>query len=231
MNKYVSKALVLVATALFASGAFAQKSGSQSAPGPWYIGVGIGESDASIPTRTIDVANAQLSTAIGATSTIVNKDNRSTDTKIFVGYTVNRHFAAELGYAYLGQTQFTSDFRAGAPITTSLGTFNMKYKMSAFYLDAVGTLPLGETWSLLGRVGIAYSQARAVFEGQNVTLFASTDDTKESKIYAKFGAGVNYNINAAFLARAEWERYKLPDPLSDEKFNVDAVTLSILYRF
>jgi hypothetical protein len=47
----------------------------------------------------------------------------------------------------------------------------------------------------------------------------------------KLGAGVDYNLSPAFTARAQWERYKMPDPFSDELFNVDTATLSLLYRF
>jgi hypothetical protein len=69
------------------------------------------------------------------------------------------------------------------------------------------------------------------FTGSPITLIVANSDKTESKVREKFGAGVGYNLNSAFAVRAEWERYKMPDPLSDELFNVDAATLSVLYRF
>ena len=67
--------------------------------------------------------------------------------------------------------------------------------------------------------------------GSPLTFALSSNDKSESTVRAKFGAGVDYNVNPAFTVRAEWELYKMPDPLTTDLFDVNAATLSLLYRF
>ena len=231
MKKVAVAVMVSLALAGIAQGAAAQylSAGAGGQPSPWYLGLGFSQSDAAIPQQTIDGINSVLSTANSATSTIVDKDQRSTGMKGFLGYGFNRYFAVEGGYAYLGKTSVAMDFRSGL---NSAGSFNMAYKMSTTYLDAVGTFPLNAKWSLLGRAGVSYNRASVSLNGSPFTIIASGDDSTESKWSPKFGAGVDYNFSPAFSGRLEWERYNsMPDPLSDEKFHVDTATLSLLFHF
>jgi OOP family OmpA-OmpF porin len=230
VNKYAVAGIVSLALAGIAQGAAAQYPAAMSASpaSPWYVGVGIGKTDASIPEQTIDGINSTLSAANGATFSVIDKDKRSTGAKLLVGYSFNRNFAVEGGYAALGKSAVNMDFRSGL---NSVGTFNMEYKMSATFIDAVGLLPLNEKWSLTGRVGVNYGRTSANMNGSPITIIVSNNDKSEGKLREKFGAGVDYNLNPAITVRAEWERYKMPDPFSDELFNVNAATLSLLYRF
>ena len=233
MKKVAVAVMVSLALAGIAQGAAAQylSAGAGGQPSPWYLGLGFSQSEASIPQQTIDRINSTLSTAYSATATIVNKDQRSTGMKGFLGYGFNRYFAVEGGYAYLGKTSVNMDFRKGSPVSTSAGTFETEYKMSATFLDAVGMFPLNEKWSLLGRVGGSYNRVSASLNGSPLTIVVSSNDQTKNNWAVKFGAGVDYNFSPAFAARLEWERYNLVDPLSDEKFHVDTGTLSLLFHF
>ena len=230
MNKFAVAGMVSMALAAAAQGAAAQDSPAKAVgpASPWYVGFGVGLTDASIPEQTIGGINSVLSAANGATFSTIDKDKRSTGVKLLAGYSFNRNFSVEGGYAVLGKSSVNMDFRSGL---VSVGGFNMEYEMSAAFVDAVGMLPLGEKWSLIGRLGVSYSKVDAEFNGSPLTIIASNDDKSESKVREKFGAGVDYNLNPVFTVRAEWEHYKMPDPLSDEVFNVNAATLSVLYRF
>ena len=231
VNKYVLISLVGVLTGI-SQGAGAQYPAKSDAPvSPWYIGIGIGVTNASIPGQTVDAANASLTAANVAAFSVLDKDESSTAAKLFLGYRFNPYIAVEGGYAELGNTSVHMDFRSGGAVSTSRGTFDMEYKMSAPFVDAVGTLPLNDKWSLIGRAGVAYGKTRASLNGSPTTILLSSNNKSENKVREKFGAGMGYNINAAFAIRAEWERYKMPDPLSNEVFNVDSATLSVLYHF
>ena len=185
----------------------ADKSGAPTTL--WYVGVGIAKTDA-IPDQTVNGSNATLSVPLGAAFTIVDRDQRSTGLKLLLGY-CRRNFAVEGGYAVLDKTSVHTDFRSGALPSASVGTFNLKYKLTDPFVDAVGILPLSDKWSLIGRVGVSYSRTSANFDGSPLTLLASSNDKTESKVREKFGAGVDYNISAAVAVRAEWERYKMPE--------------------
>ena len=169
-----------------------------------------------------------LSQVAGATSSTIDKNKRSTGAKAFLGYSFNRYFAVEAGYAPLGTS--SASFTVYDNANAAVGNYNLDYKMTAAYIDAVGMFPLSANWSLFGRVGAAYGRTDLNQSG-SVTLILSSNDQSESTVRAKFGAGVDYNLNPAFTVRAEWELYQMPDPLSTDLFDVNAATLSLLYRF
>jgi OOP family OmpA-OmpF porin len=120
------------------------------------------------------------------------------------------------------------DFRTGL---NSIGTFDVKYKMTAVFVDLVGMIPFAEKWSLIGRIGAAYGKTSVTTNGSPISFAISNDDKSDKEVREKFGAGIDYNVNAKFTVRAEWERYKLPDPFSDEMINADTATLGLLDRF
>jgi OmpA-OmpF porin, OOP family len=204
---------------------------SPSGPGPWYIGVGVGISDANLPDETVNGANSALQAANGASSTVVDTDDQSTSLQIFLGYKFNQNFAVEAGYASLGESTMNADYRSAGVPSTSLGTFSMRYKMTAPYIDAVGILPLGEKWALSGRIGVAYTRTSVDMNGSPLTFVVADSDKSDNKLREKLGAGVEYNLTARATVRAAWDHYKAPDPLSDDSFNVDVGSVSVLFRF
>jgi OOP family OmpA-OmpF porin len=236
VKKYAAAGTVALAIAGFSHGAVAQDYAQSSGPvTPWYVGLGIGYAYANIPEQTIDGFNSALLDPIqgvpGATFSIIDKDKRSTDTKLFLGYGFSRYLAVEGGYAYLGTSSVNMNFYNGAAANTQVGNFNMDYKMSAWFIDAVGMYPLSDKWSLLGRLGVSYSRVSASTSGEPLNLLVSSNDKTDNVVREKFGAGLNYNFSPAFTGRAEWERYKMPDPFSSDTYNVDAATVSVLFRF
>ena len=233
MNKYAVAGMVSLVLAGIAQSASAQDSRAKSvdAVSFWYVGAGIGQTFANIPEQTVNGIDSALSAANGASFSVVDKDKHSAGAKFFVGYTFNPYFAAEGGYAALGKSSVTMDFRNGAPLSASVGNFNMKYRMTAFFIDAVGSLPVYEKLSLIGRVGVSYNRVNADFRGEPITFIVTNNDKSETKVREKFGAGVGYSLNSKFSVRGEWERYRMPDPFSDEQYKVDTATLSLLYHF
>lgn len=130
MNKYVAAVMVTLALAGIAQGALAQYPAPATQPGvptsPWYFGVGIGKTYARVPGQTVDSINSALSTADGASFSVFNKDYNSTGAMLLVGYSFNRNFAVEGGYAVLGTSSVGMDFRSGSPVSSSVGNFNME---------------------------------------------------------------------------------------------------------
>lgn len=128
-------------------------------------------------------------------------DKSATGGKVYGGYSFTPNIGLELGYADLGK------FGSAAGGVRADGVF----------LDAVGTLPLANNFSLLGRVG--------VFNGE---LKADTLGSDRGTSY-KVGLGVQYDINPNVGVRAEWERYNF-DALNT-KPNDDLFTVGVTYRF
>ena len=230
VNKYVVAGMISLALGDTAQSAAEEYPAAKSdkPKSPWYVGAGIGQTYASIPEQTIASINSVLSTANGATFSVMDKKKHSGLGKFLVGYNFNRNFSVEGGYASLGNTSVDMDFRNGL---NSVGTFSMNYKMSATFIDAVGVLPVTNNWSLIGRVGVNYGKTTVNSSGAPTSILISKNDRSASTVREKFGAGVDYNLNPAFTVRAEWERYKMPDPLSNALFSADSATLSLLYHF
>lgn len=211
-------------------GAHAQDSmpGLSEAASPWYVGLGISKTEASIPQVTLDQVTATLAPALGAGTTIIDQEERSTGGKIFLGYGFGRYFAVEAGYVTLGSHSASFDFRSGL---SSVGTFNLDYKMTGVFADAVGIMPLGPKWALLGRVGVNAGRTSAKLDGDPLTIITSGDNREKTKVREKFGLGAQYAFTPSLTLRAEWERYKMPDPFSDDLIDVDSATAALLYHF
>jgi OOP family OmpA-OmpF porin len=124
-----------------------------------------------------------------------------TGVKVYGGYSFTPNLALESGYVDLGK------------FNTSTG----HVKGDGLFLDAVGTLPLADSFSALGRVG--------VFNGK---LSSDADGSGSGTSY-KFGAGLQYDINPNVALRGEWERYRF-DALNT-KPNTDMLSVGVAYRF
>ncbi len=81
----------------------------------------------------------------------------------------------------------------------------------------MGTLPLGNGFSALGRVG--------VFSGKLDSSLAGSDRGTSYKV----GAGLQYDFDPRLGVRGEWERYRF-DALGG-KSNADMVSVGLNYKF
>jgi len=210
----VSGPLGLAALAVIASPyAVADDSG-------WYAGANVGQSRAKIDNPRI---TAQLLGAGLVTTSIVD-NNRSTGYKLFGGYRVNKNFAIEGGYFNLGRFSFVAN--TAAP---NAGTLNGNIKLQGVNLDGVGTLPITEQFSVFGRLGLNYAQARDSFAGTGAVIVNNPNPSKNQVNY-KFGAGLQYDFTDALAMRLEAERYRINDAVGN-KGDIDLYSLGLIYRF
>jgi len=186
--------------------------------GYYYGGLSLGKSQAKIDEERI---NARL-LASGLTTTGMSKDERDTAFKLFGGYQFNRNFAVEAGYFNLGKFGFTST-------TTPAGTLNGQIKLQGFNLDLVGTLPLTENLSAIGRVGAQRASARDSFSGTGAVTVLNANPHK-SEVNYKFGAGLQYAFSPSLLMRAEAERYRINDAVGNHG-GVNLFSVSLVIPF
>ena len=186
--------------------------------GYYYGGLSLGKSQAKIDEERI---NARL-LASGLTTTGMSKDERDTAFKLFGGYQFNRNFAVEAGYFNLGKFGFTST-------TTPAGTLNGQIKLQGFNLDLVGTLPLTENLSAIGRVGAQRASARDRFSGTGAVAVLNANPRK-SEVNYKLGAGLQYAFNPSLLMRAEAERYRINDAVGN-RGDVNLFSVSLIIPF
>lgn len=213
LTKVTSALSLAMLAALAAPGAMAQGQDSG-----WYGGANVGRSAATIDDERI---NRGL-LGSGFSSSTINDDDRSTGYKIFGGYQINRNFAVEGGYFDLGNFGYTAT-------TVPAGTLDGRIKLRGLNLDLVGAVPLSEKFSVFGRAGLNYAQARDSFSGAGAVQVASPNPRKNDTNY-KLGLGLQYALTESLAVRAEAERYRVNDAIGN-RGHIDLVSVGLIYRF
>jgi OOP family OmpA-OmpF porin len=204
--------LSLIALAVLASSfALADDSG-------WYAGANVGQSSAKIDDARI--TSGLLGS--GFTSAAITDDDRSTGYKIFGGYQYNKYLAVEAGYFDLGNFGFNAT-------TVPAGTLSGNIKLKGLNMDLVGTLPITEKFSVLGRIGVNYADASDSFVGTGAVNVTNPNPSKRDT-NLKVGLGLQYAFTPALAMRAEVERYRINDAVGN-KGDIDLVSLGLIYRF
>ncbi|MFM9880669.1 MAG: outer membrane beta-barrel protein [Burkholderiaceae bacterium] len=186
----------------------------------WYGGGSVGRSAASIDDARI--VNGLASQGL-ATSNISNQD-RDTGYKLFGGYQFSRNIGIEAGYYDLGNFGYNAT-------TLPAGNLQGEIKMRGLNLDLVGTLPLSERFSVLGRVGVHQAHVKGAFAASGAVLlpYANANPSERSTDY-KVGLGLSYALTDALSVRAEAERYRLKDAVGN-RGHVDLLSVGLVYRF
>jgi OOP family OmpA-OmpF porin len=166
----------------------------------FYVGAGVG-------TATIELDEDESVAGF-------KFDSDDTAFKIFGGYNVNKYFAVEAAYFDAGKPEETVISVPGARGTIEVGT-------TGLIVSALGRLPLGDMFSLYGKLGVASYDVE--IKGRvNRNVVSEADSTEDDVAY---GIGGAFNIGPAFELRAEYEAISI----SDGDFTV--LSVSGLYRF
>lgn len=184
----------------------------------WYVGGSYGRSDASFNEWSIR-NNLRES---GFSTTRFSDDSDDRGYKIFGGYQFNRFLAVESGYYDLGSFNFRAD-------TEPPGSLAGDIEVKGWNLDAVGLLPLGERFSLLGRIGAAYSEADARLQGTGAVT-PLNPNSSEQDTDVKFGIGAQWAVTEVIGLRLEAERFHFDDSL-DNRADIDLISLGLVMRF
>jgi OOP family OmpA-OmpF porin len=167
----------------------------------WYVGGSYGQ------------------TKFGIDCSGLSCDDTDTGFRVFGGYMGNKHFGVELGYADLGKSTFSGTV-LGVPVTGDS-------KATAWDLVAVGVLPIGDKFSVFGKLGMYMGDGEFT-----VTGIGSSSDTTTDLTY---GVGVGFDFTKNLGIRAEWQRYQKVSFASSGGGNaegdVDLMSIGILWRF
>jgi OOP family OmpA-OmpF porin len=184
----------------------------------YYGGLSLGQSRAKIDEPRISAS--LLGT--GLTTNGFARDEKSNAYRLFGGYQFNRYFGLEAGYFDLGKFGFNTT-------TTPAGTLHGQIKVQGLNLDLVGTLPLTERFSLIGRVGAQMARSRDTFSGTGSVNVLDPNPSKR-EINPKFGAGLQYAFSPGFVMRGEAERYRINDAVGNHG-GVNVVSVSLVFPF
>ncbi|HEU5468480.1 MAG TPA: outer membrane beta-barrel protein [Steroidobacteraceae bacterium] len=221
-----------VSAALCASLGF---SGNASAADEgWYIVGFAGESSVNnvqqgeLDQNLIDAFGTVGLTVVDATSDL---DDSDTGFGIAGGYQVNPWFAAELAYVDLGDIAYDASGTVTDGISTFDADFGLEQSAAGPVFSLLGIWPIGERFSVFGRLGIALMSVDAdvdvTIDGESAADSVSTDRSN-----LMYGVGGEYLFNERFGVRLGWDRYAevgSEDLTGDTDY--DLVTLGLRYNF
>ena len=127
-----------------------------------------------------------------------------TAVNIAYGFSLNKNFDVELGYANLGK------------LKTIDGDYSVQTQ--SIYVAGVGNLPLTDAFSAFGKVGVAVNHFSAKETG-----FA---DTTETKARGLLGLGLAYNFTKEVAGTLEYQYFGTVDQV-----RISALTLGVKYGF
>ena len=191
--------------------ALAQEAGSG------YGGLSVGQSRSRIDEAPLIAG--QLGT--GVTASTLSRDRSDIGYKAYLGYQMTPSFSLEAGYFNLGRFRFGSD-------TTPAGHLDGRFRPQGLNLDLVGRVPLGENFSVFGRVGGLYSRSKLDFNGTGAAVQNSSYTAKGTGY--KAGLGIQYAISSSLTLVAEAERYRVRD-YPGERGNVNLVSVGLVLPF
>lgn len=192
----------------------------------WYGGISVGQSEAQDAPSASEINSAL--TGAGLTVTGTSVDDTDTGWKLFAGYQFNKYFALEGGYVNLGRFDANTTVTAfnGTPITPTSGSANVKVK-DGLYLDAMGILPISDTFSVFGKLGAYSLKTELSVSGGGGS---ASEDARNSDL--TYGIGLSYAFNKELGIRAEWERFeKVGDEDKTGQSDIDLLSIGLTYQF
>ena len=198
-------------------------------PGWYLLGFG-GESSASgasqnqMDDNLVAIFDAADLDVVDLVSKI---DDSDTGFGLAGGYQINDHFAMEFAYVDLGSV----DYQATATVSDGVDErdADVGFGNSAHgpVISAIGILPIGERFSVFGRVGLSLMNAEGT---ARITLDGATQRVSQSsqKTDPMYGLGAEYSVSKNFAIRVSWDRY-LDIGTKDVTGDVDAdlITLGV----
>jgi len=177
-----------VAVAAAVAFTFAQSAGAQDAVGSKYWGATIGSSE-------VDDHCDGIATC----------DSEGTGLAVYGGYNFHENFAAEYGFAYLGEAIRTT--RAQTTSGDLTPTFTQKSDGGSLFGVGVGKINLNEKIGLFGKAGIHYWNVESAF-----TSSSGSHVVEDNGIGLLYGVGGQVTLpNDKIKLVLEYQIFKLKD--------------------
>ena len=154
---------------------------AQAAPNDGIVG----------PYARVEVGSSNFSLSNSLPQTSADESGKAV--KFFGGYRFNENFGVEAGYAALGS--FSDRVIVGNTNVTQEG------KARSIFGAATGRLPLGESFALLGRLGVSFGKV----SGTN--MLPDKDSLIGKKTSVLVGAGAEYRPLSNVALTVNYDRY------------------------
>lgn len=206
----------------------------QAADEGWYALAFGGQSSAkNVSQGDLDQTVVEVFGSVGLTPVDVTSSLDDSDTGFGLagGFQVNEHFAAELAYVDLGDLSYVASGTFTDGVSDLASEFDLSQTASGPVFSVLGILPIGERFSVFGRVGLALmnveADLRVTIDGE-----AATDSVSTQRSNGVYGIGGEFSFNERFAVRLEWDRYA--DVGSEDltgDVDIDFISLGLRYNF
>lgn len=144
----------------------------------------------------------------------VSNDNKPHAVKLYAGLQFTPTWAAELGYGAFG-SYHAADPTPGSPLRVSMSA-------RVAYLAARASTPLGDSFALFGKVGLALNRLKA-----SDSLGHADHD---SFVRPMFGGGLEYKLTPQLSATVEYNRYGSRSQ-EGSRFTQQKAELGLAFKF
>lgn len=209
----------IVSAAVAGMAVLSARAQNQDETSRLYIGLDLGRSHLGLGGGDID--NVFLNQ--GAT-TVTSTASSNTATGLIAGYRLSRHFAVEGAYAHLGNFAYNSVVSAPAA-----DTIQGSFRANALSLSAVGIMPLPASWSIYGKLGLAYTVS--TLSANSVSGVTPLSNGTESTTGLLAGAGATYDFNTTWFGKLGWDHYTSVGGATTGKAYFNVLSLGAGMRF
>lgn len=184
---------LLVASAItgmmFASSAFATTVNG------FYLGAQLGESSSDYQNDSSGIQDFYDANALYGASV----DNKAFAGRAYLGYQFNKFVAAELGYTYLGDTEFNN--------ILGISGIDAALRQHAGDLSAKVMLPITRQFEVFALGGAAYVYASPEDVSSTAKLLGYGNGSSEGSFTPTYGLGAEYDFTQHWGLDLTWRRF------------------------
>jgi len=184
----------------------------------FYVGSSFGQSRAKFDDSEIGAA--------GAATDSVTQNQLENGYKAFAGWRFQRSAALEVGWVNFGK------FRASDVTAGPSGTVQFESKLRGWNVDLVGSWPMAQDFSLLGRAGGLFSTTRSTRTATGgVTLAPGLAQPNRSELNFHWGFGVSWDFSRSMALRAEYEQAQNVGDAKTGESNLGLLSAGLVVKF
>lgn len=190
----------------FATPAFATDNG-------FYGALDVGQTKAG---------DACSTSGLPAGTTVTGCKDTATLYRIAGGYQFAPMWGTEISYGDYGKATLgtVNNF-------PGVGTFTGDWKLSGLQVSGTGTFPLGNAFSLIGKLGIARTDLKLTGTGGGASVSLSATSTKLA-----YGIGAQYDFTKSIAVRAQYEGLgTVGDTNTTGTAKVSLLSAGIVFKF
>lgn len=159
-----------------------------------------------------DLGQSKVKDACAGTPAGVACSNTDTAYRLAAGYQVNENFGVEGAYV-----------DSGAISASGLGV-TVNIKNTEWQLAAIGTLPVGNGFSVIGKAGIAFWDMTTSTTPVAVPGFSPNGND------FLLGIGAQYDITKAVSVRGQYESHMIGDNVTGRD-HLNMLSVGVVYKF